>query len=85
MVGEGDWADEKTQDFCTYWESNAALAGGVLVYNTGRSLGGFISLMQEKDGALTLPDVLITAVGTKVTPIYSQTPLALPQGQKAAS
>lgn len=67
MVGEGREADTKTQDFCTYWESNAALAGGILVYNTGRSLGGFISLMKEKEGALALPDVLITAVGTKVT------------------
>ena len=66
MVGDGEVADSKTQDFCTYWESNAALAEGVLVYNTGRSLGGFISLMGEKSGMLALPDVLITAVGTKV-------------------
>ena len=65
MVGDGDTADAMTQDFATYWESNASLAGGVLVYNTGRSLGGFISLLQEKKGALALPDVLITAVGTK--------------------
>ena len=74
MVGEGNIADGKTSDFCTYWESNAALAGGVLVYNTGRSLGGFISLMQEKNGALALPDVLITAVGTKVSGHFLELP-----------
>jgi hypothetical protein len=49
-----------------YWESHAALAGSVLVYNTGRSLGQFQSLMREKTGKLAVPDVLITAVGTKV-------------------
>ena len=36
------------------------------VYNTGRSLGQFVSLLEEKAGKLALPDVLITAVGTKV-------------------
>ncbi len=36
------------------------------VYNTGRSLGQFVSLLTEKAGKLALPDVLITAVGTKV-------------------
>lgn len=66
MVGEGEAADDATRTFCEYWESQAALAGGVLVYNTGRSLGQFVSLMQQKAGALALPDVLITAVGTKV-------------------
>ena len=67
MVADGAPADAATQDFCDYWEANAALAGGVLVYNTGRSLGQFISLFDEKAGALALPDVLITAVGIKVT------------------
>lgn len=66
MVADGSKADEATQAFCDYWEGNAALAGGVLVYNTGRSLGQFVSLIQDKSGALALPDVLITAVGTKV-------------------
>ena len=66
MVGEGEAADTATREFRDYWESNAALAGSVLVYNTGRSLGQFNSLMQEKAGALAVPDVLITAVGTKV-------------------
>ena len=66
MVGDDEAADGATQDFCNYWEDTAALAGSVLVYNTGRSLGQFVSLLQEKRGALPLPDVLITAVGTKV-------------------
>lgn len=66
MVGEGEAADLATRDFCDYWEGNAALSGSVLVYNTGRSLGQFISLMHEKGGALAVPDALITAVGTKV-------------------
>lgn len=66
MVGEGTEADAATSEFCAYWEDNAALSGGVLVYNTGRSLGQFMGLWQSKKGALSLPDVLITAVGTKV-------------------
>ena len=65
MVGEGPDADAATQRFCCYWEDSAALAGSVLVYNTGRSLGQFTGLWAEKGGALALPDVLITAVGTK--------------------
>ena len=36
MVGEGEEADAATAEFGAYWEDNAALAGGVLVYNTGR-------------------------------------------------
>ncbi|EIE26776.1 S6PP-domain-containing protein [Coccomyxa subellipsoidea C-169] len=66
MVGDGAEADAATLEFCAYWEDNAALSGGVLVYNTGRSLGQFLGLWQSKAGALALPDVLITAVGTKI-------------------
>ena len=65
MVGEDPAADAGTEAFCNYWEDSAALSGGVLVYNTGRSLGQFKSLWQQKRGLLALPDVLITAVGTK--------------------
>ena len=65
MVGDGPDADAATRRFCSYWEDTAALAGSVLVYNTGRSLGQFTGLWAEKGGALALPDVLITAVGTK--------------------
>lgn len=45
--------------------SAAQLPHCVQVYNTGRSLGQFVSLMEEKAGGLALPNVLITAVGTK--------------------
>lgn len=66
MVADDHEADAATKAFTEYWEGAAALAGSTLVYNTGRSLGQFVSLMQQKNGALALPDVLITAVGTKV-------------------
>lgn len=66
MVGEGEEADATTREFAAYWEENAALSGGVLVYNTGRSLGQFQGLLEYKAGALPVPDVLITAVGTKI-------------------
>jgi hypothetical protein len=66
MVGDSAWANEATREFSQYWESNAALCGGILVYNTGRSLGQFIALHEEKSGTLALPNALITAVGTKV-------------------
>ena len=65
MVGDGPEADAGTAAFCAYWEDAPALTGGVLVYNTGRSLGQFTGLWASKGGALALPDVLITAVGTK--------------------
>lgn len=67
MVGDSAWADEATREFSTYWEHNAALCGGVLVYNTGRSLGQFTKLLEEKSGTLAVPNALITAVGTKVS------------------
>ena len=66
MVGEGEDADAATADFGFYWEENAALAGSVLVYNTGRSIGQFLGLLEAKQGALPVPDVVISAVGTKV-------------------
>ena len=43
-----------------------ALANSLLVYNTGRSLGQFVDLMQRCGGRVAVPDVLVTAVGTKV-------------------
>ena len=66
-MGDDPEADAGTEAFCKYWEDSAALSGGILVYNTGRSLGQFKSLWQEKRSLLALPDVLITAVGTKVS------------------
>lgn len=66
LVGEGDHADQLTRQFGAYWENNAALVGSKLVYNTGRSLGQFIGLLEEKKGILPVPDAIITAVGTKI-------------------
>lgn len=66
MVGNGNEADSMTRRFTEFWENNAVLRNSVLVYNTGRSLGQFTSLYQEKAGNLALPNVLITAVGTKI-------------------
>lgn len=66
LVGEGADADAMTASFCSYWEETAALCGSVLVYNTGRSLGQFKGLLEYKQGKLPVPDVIITAVGTKI-------------------
>jgi len=44
-----------------------ALVGSILCYNTGRSLGQFVDLMQRCRGCVAVPDVLVTAVGTKVS------------------
>lgn len=68
MVGNGDEADAMTQAFTDHWENNAVLRHSILVYNTGRSLGQITSLFEEKAGALALPNVLISAVGTKACP-----------------
>jgi hypothetical protein len=43
-----------------------SLAGSLLVYNTGRSLGQFVGVMKTCEGRVAVPDVLITAVGTKI-------------------
>jgi hypothetical protein len=66
MVDNNEEADSAMWEFCRYWEENAVLRGGILVYNTGRSLGQFTHLYGSKGGRLALPDVLVTAVGTKV-------------------
>lgn len=55
-----------SEGFETQIDTEYYIALRAQVYNTGRSLGQFVSLMEEKAGGLALPDVLITAVGTKV-------------------
>ena len=65
MVGPGADFDAATRRFRVYWENNAQLAGSVLCYNTGRSIGQVVSLLEEKQGALAVPDVVITAVGAR--------------------
>jgi len=70
------WGLSRTQEFQNYWENVAALTGGVLVYNTGRSKGQLVHLLGEKE-MLAVPDVCITAVGTKIW--------YLPEGKRAFS
>lgn len=47
-------------------ENTASLGGSVLVLNTGRSKGQLMKLLKDKEDVIAVPDVLITAVGTKV-------------------
>ncbi|GMH32935.1 hypothetical protein BSKO_00769 [Bryopsis sp. KO-2023] len=72
VENESPEADRASQEFMKYWEDNAALCGSVLVYNTGRSLGQFTHLLQEKMGKLAVPDVVVTAVGTKIFHLESR-------------
>lgn len=39
----------------------------MLVLNTGRSKGALMDLLKAKEEIVAVPDVIITAVGTKVT------------------
>jgi hypothetical protein len=50
----------------SWWQEEAVPRGGVLVYNTGRSLASFTTLLADKAHCLAHPDALISAVGTKV-------------------
>eukprot|EP00878_Enallax_costatus_P014266 GHUV01014922.1.p1 GENE.GHUV01014922.1~~GHUV01014922.1.p1 ORF type:complete len:413 (+),score=120.28 GHUV01014922.1:330-1568(+) len=62
MIGN----DAATAAFRDWWENEALLRGGLLVYNTGRALDSFKKLLQDKSHCLAHPDVLISAVGTKI-------------------
>lgn len=66
MVGQSPEFDAGTKAFKRYWDDSASLAGSVLVYSTGRSIGQVMSLFKEKLGALAVPDSIVTAVGTKI-------------------
>jgi len=66
MVGSDAHFDAGTKAFKDYWDDCAGLAGGVLAYNTGRSIGQAASLFVEKKDLLAVPNVIITAVGTKI-------------------
>lgn len=55
-----------TGRFARYWEDRAALTGSFLVFNTGRSLGQVMGLLENMRGTLPIPDAIITAVGTKI-------------------
>ncbi|GBF87879.1 sucrose phosphatase [Raphidocelis subcapitata] len=62
MVGD----DASSAAFKVWWEDVGVVRGGLLVYNTGRSLESFKQLLAEKGHCLSRPDVLISAVGTKI-------------------
>lgn len=66
LVGHDPDTIDSTARFGKYWEDRAALTGSFLVYNTGRSLGQVIGLLQHMQGVLPIPDAIITAVGTKI-------------------
>lgn len=66
MIDEDDFAVQCAKDFRSYWENSAALCSSILVYNTGRSIGQLTGLLEYREGSMTVPDAIITAVGTKV-------------------
>ena len=80
MVGDGKAFDEGTLAFKQYWEDVAGLAGGSLVWNTGRSIGQACALFKEKEGLLAVPSVIITAVGTKIFDRDPMFPHTTPEG-----
>ena len=62
MVGD----DASTAAFKETWLSQHVLRGSALVYSTGRTLPQFQQLLEEKKDVLLPPDILISAVGTKI-------------------
>lgn len=66
LVGHEAHAVDSTARFGKYWEDRAALTGSFLVYNTGRSLGQVVGLLEQMKGVLPIPDAIISAVGTKI-------------------
>ncbi len=64
-----DWVranDELTYHAGQHFGQFIAPAGGVLVYNTGRSIGMVEGLLAKKAHVMPWPAAVITAVGTKV-------------------
>jgi hypothetical protein len=66
--------------FKQYWEDVAGLAGGLLVWNTGRSIGQACALFTDKEGLLAVPSTIITAVGTKIFDREPRFPHTTPEG-----
>lgn len=62
MIGD----DVATGAFTQWWQEEGVPAGGRLVYNTGRALDLFESLLEDKGKLLATPDMLITAIGTRI-------------------
>lgn len=62
MVGD----DASTSAFKEWWDTHGRPSGGKLAFSTGRTLEQFEELEEEKKGLLATPDVLVSAVGTRV-------------------
>jgi hydroxymethylpyrimidine pyrophosphatase-like HAD family hydrolase len=62
MIGD----DAGTAAFRQWWHEEGVPAGGRLVYNTGRALDLFEQLLQDKGQVLPEPDMLISAIGTRI-------------------
>eukprot|EP00879_Flechtneria_rotunda_P013041 GHRR01013620.1.p1 GENE.GHRR01013620.1~~GHRR01013620.1.p1 ORF type:complete len:568 (+),score=192.54 GHRR01013620.1:869-2572(+) len=66
---ENDWIrrnDDATYSASLHFHQYVAPAGGLLVYNTGRSIGMVEGLLAKKKGVMPWPTAVITAVGTKI-------------------
>lgn len=66
LVSHDENDTASTARFAKYWEDRAALTGSFLVFNTGRSFGQVMGLLEQMQGVLPIPDAIITAVGTKI-------------------
>lgn len=58
--------DAATAAFQHWWLDQGVAAGGRLVANTGRALDLFLRLLEEKGHVMPQPDLLISALGTRV-------------------
>eukprot|EP00878_Enallax_costatus_P027127 GHUV01029177.1.p1 GENE.GHUV01029177.1~~GHUV01029177.1.p1 ORF type:complete len:269 (+),score=87.22 GHUV01029177.1:281-1087(+) len=66
---QNDWLrhkDDMTYQLAQHFAQYLAPAGGLIVYNTGRSIGMVEGLLAKKSGIMPWPAAIITAVGTKV-------------------
>lgn len=64
-----DWLrqnDELTRLAAQHFHQYLSPAGGLIVFNTGRSIGMVEGLLARKAGIMPWPAAIITAVGTKV-------------------
>ena len=55
-----------TRLFKEYWDNTVRPAGGILVLNTGRSIGLVTGLYEHMGEVMPWPNAIITAVGTQV-------------------
>ena len=77
MIEDNGVACAAAGDLRDYWENTRALTASVMVYNTGRSIGQVTGLLEARKDCMVLPDVIITAVGTKVFLLGKRVPRAL--------